>query len=790
MVHIEIDGQKVEVPQGSTIIEVADNLNIPIPRFCYHNKLSIAANCRMCLVEVEKAPKPLPACATPVTEGMKVWTRSPKTIMAQKSVMEFLLINHPLDCPICDQGGECELQDVAMGYGNDVSEFFEGKRAVEDKDIGPLIATEMTRCIHCTRCVRFGDEIAGVRELGATGRGEWTEIGTYIGQAVDNEVSGNVIDLCPVGALTSKPYRFQARSWEMSQHAAVSPHDCWGSNLSVHQRRAEIMRVIPAENEDINEVWISDRDRFSYEALDGNERLKHPMIKKDGQWVAVTWLEALETVSNELKKLITQFGPDCVGGLFSPSSTLEEFYLGQKWLRGLGTHNIDHRLRQLDCRGQAHAPLYPNLGLPIAELGQQDMVLLVGSLIQKELPLAALKLRKMVRQGGQVAVINPCAFSYNFDVAHHVVTASADFCRPLAGIVQVLLNCLQKQAPPEIQPLLDGIQPSEEEIHIAEALLKVEKRMVLLGHLALYHPEYSQITLLAQFIAHLIHGPMGQISEGANAAGGWLAGCLPHRSVGGQAVGEPGLSSAEMAQASLKFYLLHNIEPDLDTANGHQSMQAIKKAEYVVALSPFKSDALSSVADVIFPIAAFTENPGTLVNATGIWQTLPAIRQPLGEARPAWKIFRVLGNLCELSGFEFNTLEEVTTVCRAELGEDLGMSHWQMGYTGKQNTPKPGALTRVGHVPIYQIDNIVRRAASLQKTKDAAPPQAYVSVGYAKQNGLAEGDQVTLRSQSNSIQLPVALMTGLPDDCIYVQAAHPQTVALGGLYETVDVERG
>ena len=692
MVRIEIDGIEVEVPQGSMVIEAADALNVSIPRFCYHKKLSIAANCRMCLIEVEKAPKPLPACATPVTDGMKVWTSSPRARAAQQSVMEFLLINHPLDCPICDQGGECELQDVSLGYGKDASRFEEGKRVVKDKDIGPLIATEMTRCIHCTRCVRFGEEVAGLREMGATGRGESTEIGTYIEDSVDSEVSGNIIDLCPVGALTSKPYAYAARGWELERKPSVSPHDCVGSNLYLHVRRNEVMRVVPAENETVNEVWLSDRDRFSYEALLSPERLEQPLVRKEGQWQTTSWLEALEFAVKSLKDIKSKHGGNQIAGLISPSATLEESYLFQKFVRALGSNHIDHRLRQQDFRDQDMAPLYPHFGLRLADIELKETVLLVGSNIHKEQPIVGLRLRKMVTHGGKVAVVNPADFSFNFDIAHKDIAEGGDMVPLLAGIAKAAMERTNRKGPTGADKLLTKVVVSDTHRAIADDLLTVEKRLIMLGQLALMHPEASRLVALANLIATVVNGKVGVLSDGANAAGAWITGCVPHRAPGGKHIEDGGKTALDVLNNPLKAYVLLGIEPELDSLLGSAVNKTFDKAEFVVALAAYDNDTLRENANVILPVTPFSETSGTFVNGNGDWQSFQGAVKPVGESRPAWKALRVLGNLASFSGFEHTSSRDILQEVKEQVGDSLPLSSWEWWCPTTLETNKSKAL--------------------------------------------------------------------------------------------------
>jgi len=785
MPSIEINGKKVEAKPGSMIIEVTDGCHIHIPRFCYHKKLSIAANCRMCLVEVEKSAKPLPACATPVTEGMKVWTRSPKALLAQKAVMEFLLINHPLDCPICDQGGECELQDLALGYGSDLSRYTEGKRVVKDKNIGPLISTDMTRCIQCTRCVRFGTEVAGVRELGATGRGECMEIGTFIERSVESEVSGNIIDLCPVGALTSKPFRFAARGWELQQGVSIAPHDCVGSNLFVHTRRNQVMRVVPKENELINEVWISDRDRYSYEGLYHEDRLKHPKIKRDGIWQSVSWQEALEFTAKSLGAVRSKQGAHALGALVSPNATLEECYLLQKFMRGMGSDNIDHRLRQSDFRHQAHMPLFPNLGVSIKELEQQSVVLLIGSAIRKEQPILGLKLRKMTLAGGKALVINPVDFEFNFEVAAKRIVSGGDL---VLGLARVAKAIFEENLPQNLEWLSDVI-PEDSDKEIAKLLLAGEKKLILLGMLASSHPAYSQLIGLARAIAQITGAKLGLLTESANSAGAWLAGAVPHRLAGGKLTGpQGGLTATEMLEQKLKAYILFNLEPELDTVNGEKTMQALRTAECVVAMTSFESEALQSVATVMLPLAPFTETAGTLVNAEGQWQSFQAVATPLEGSRPGWKILRVLGNVCDVEGFEYETTSQILELIHAETQDKtrLTWGEWPQDPL-EYLVPKEGKLIRIAPVPLYATDGLVRRAKALQQTEDAGSASLRLNDSLVKRLNLTE-NRANVLSNGEFLTLPYVIDERVPDNSILIDAGIRETMVLGEPYRALEIK--
>jgi len=665
-VTIEIDGRTCEAAPGEMIIEVADREGIRIPRFCYHKKLSIAANCRMCLVEAEQGgrpfPKPVPACATPVGDGMKVQTRSPKALDAQKGTMEFLLINHPLDCPICDQGGECELQDVAMGYGGDVSRYTERKRVVKDEDLGALIATDMTRCIHCTRCVRFGAEIAGIRELGATGRGEDMRIGTFVAHTVAHELSGNIIDLCPVGALTSKPFRFKARSWELTQADGIAPHDGVGSNIHMHIRGNRIMRVHPKDNEAVNETWISDRDRFSYEGLYAEDRLLQPMVKQNGEWQGADWQTALNLAADGLKAA----GAD-LGALIAPNATLEEMYLAQRIVRGLGGSNIDTRLRQQDFRGDASDPLLPWLGVPIAELEAQEGILIIGSDIRQEQPLLAHRIRKAALSGAHVALVNPLQLSLTFESTQFVDTP-AGMLKDLASIAKAL----RKRGSGPIKDLIAEAAPDEYHTATAERLKAAGKNyrgLILLGNLAAAHPDYTLIKALAYVIGEASKARVGFLPAAANSAGAPLAGALPNVGPGAQAVEPAGMSTADMLAEPRAAYLLWGLEPSYDLIDPALAAKALDQAKLVVACTAFRGPALEAAADLMLPIAGFAETSGTFVNAELMWQGFRGAVAPPGEARPGWKVLRVLGNLLGLDEFEYNTsaqvLDELKVACEA-----------------------------------------------------------------------------------------------------------------------------
>jgi len=700
MIEIELDGKKVDIAPGSMIMHAAEKAGTYIPHFCYHKKLSIAANCRMCLVDVEKMPKPMPACATPVTQGMIIRTKSDKAIKAQKSVMEFLLINHPLDCPICDQGGECQLQDLAVGYGGSSSRYEEEKRVVAVKDVGPLVSMqEMSRCIHCTRCVRFGQEIGGVMELGMSHRGEHAEIETFLGRTIDSELSGNMIDICPVGALTSKPFRYSARTWELSRRKSVSPHDSTGANLIVQVKNNKVMRVVPFENEEVNECWIADRDRFSYEALNSEERLTSPMLKQGGVWKSVGWQTALEYVANGLKQIKSDHGAESLGALVSPHSTLEEQFLSSTFMHALGSQNVDYRLRNAEFppfEGVRH------LGLPIAELTTLQRVLVVGSNLRKEHPLFAQRIRQAARTGCSVNVIHSVADDWALPVANMMICPTDAWVQGFASVAAAVSAEKGVPSPADVA-ITDSARA------IAQSLLGGDRKAVLLGNAAAHHPRASSLLALANWIADQTGASVGYLTEAANTVGAQLAGVLP---------GPGGLNAGQMLSGGLKAVLLLNTEPEFDSALGVSAKAGISQAQMVVTLSPFKSN--MSLSDVLLPIAPFTETPGTFVNAEGRVQSFHAVVKPLGDTRPAWKVLRVLANLLDLPGFDFDSSQDVLKQVQG-----LPVAGEPNVCAGKLSNKTSASidLSTSGISPvvasIYGLDGTVRRAASLQLTADA-----------------------------------------------------------------------
>ncbi|MDQ1831161.1 NADH-quinone oxidoreductase subunit NuoG [Massilia scottii] len=774
MVEIEIDGKKVEVPPGSMVMDAANKLGTYIPHFCYHKKLSIAANCRMCLVEVEKAPKPLPACATPVSAGMIVRSNSEKAVQAQKSVMEFLLINHPLDCPICDQGGECQLQDLAVGYGKSNSRYEEEKRVVPPKDAGPLISMqEMTRCIHCTRCVRFGQEVAGVMELGMLGRGEHAEITSFVGKTVDSEVSGNMIDLCPVGALTSKPFRYSARTWELSRRKSISPHDSLGTNLIVQVKGGKVMRVLPLENDSINECWISDKDRFSYEALDNQSRLTKPMIKQGGQWAETDWQTALEYVAHGLRNIKHEHGADSIAAVATAHSTVEELHLLQKALRGIGSENIDFRLRQSDFA--LDGQVTPWLGMPIAELSLVKRALVIGSFVRKDHPLVATRLRAAVKSGAKLSLVHASDDELLIPTANKIIAAPSDWLAALSGIVAAVAAAKGVAAPAGFE----GIEATDAAKAIAASLNTGDENLpgvVLLGNAAAHHPQASALHAAAQWIAEQTGAKFGYLTEAANTVGGYLVGALAR-------------NAAPAFSVPKKAYVLLNAEPELDCANPQQARAALDAADMVVVMSAFQHG--FEYADVLLPISPFSETSGTFVNCEGRAQSFNGTVKPLGDTRPAWKVLRVLGNLLGLSGFEYDTSEAI----RDELfGKGVTDLSAKLNNTGKAALKSAtfgtsSALERVTDVPIYFADAIARRSEPLLRTADANAPLVTLPSALADKLGVQAGAKVKVSQGSGSAILVAGIDARLPANTVRVASAHPATATLGAMFGAITVEK-
>ncbi len=767
MVEIEIDGKAVEIQQGSMVMDAAKKLGTHIPHFCYHKKLSIAANCRMCLVEVEKAPKPLPACATPVTPGMKVHTHSEKAVAAQKSVMEFLLINHPLDCPICDQGGECQLQDLAVGYGKTTSRYSEEKRVVFHKNVGPLISMEeMSRCIHCTRCVRFGQEIAGVMELGMLNRGEHSEITSFVGKSVDSELSGNMIDLCPVGALTSKPFRYSARTWELGRKRSVSPHDSLGSNVVLQTKANQVLRTVPLENEAINECWISDKDRFAYEGLNGADRLKKPMVKQDNRWIETDWEAALDYVSRSLNSIKADHGSDAIAALAHPMASVEELHLLRKVLGGLGSQNIETRLRQQDVSGAAKAPW---LGMKIAEVGQLQRAFFIGSFLRKDQPLLAARVRAATKRGLKVTRLGASSEDWLMPVAASAQVAPSNWPAELAGVATAVAQAKGINAP-------SNASVSANAKAIADSLLSGERKAVFLGAAAMAHPQFAQLHAYAQFIAINTDATLGFLPEGGNSVGAHVV----------QAISSAGVEG--ILAKDLKAVVLLGLEPSADLANPQAAKAALAKAGTVIAMTAFDSPELREVADVLLPITPYSETSGSYINAEGTLQSVQAAVRPLGDARPAWKVLRVLGNLLNLDNFYFNSSEEV-------LGEAVPTNF--VTQLSNTTTTAPAvtslftpAVERLADVAIHSSDAIVRRAPALQLTQDAKRAiKLGVPSGLFMQLGLKEGDAVKVSQSGLSVTMPATEEKTLADGVVRLSAATSVSAQLGSMFGLLTVER-
>lgn len=780
MIEIHVDGKPVEVPQGSMVMHATNKLGTYVPHFCYHKKLSIAANCRMCLVEVEKAPKPLPACATPVMAGMKVLTHSAKAVEAQKSVMEFLLINHPLDCPICDQGGECQLQDLAVGYGKSSSRYKEEKRVVFHKNVGPLISMEeMSRCIHCTRCVRFGQEVAGVMELGMINRGEHSEITTFVGQTVDSELSGNMIDICPVGALTSKPFRYTARTWELVRKRSISPHDAVGANTTVQTKANHVMRVVALENEVINECWISDRDRFAYEGLNSPDRLTSPMVKQNGQWLETDWQSALDYVVHSLGDIQKQHGSQALAALAHPIASTEELYLLQKVLRGLGSQQIESRLRQIDTRGSAALPW---LGMPIAKLGELKRILVIGSHLRKDLPLIAARVRTATKQGLKVYRLDAGGNDWLMPIAAHLKSKPSQWVDQLGQIAQAIAQAKSTSSPSGLAVK----SVSREAQTIADRLLSdtklesPEPQAILLGSLAITHPNASDLHVLAEFIAKHTGCTFGFLCEGGNSVGAQLVGATQ---------GSQG-SVDTVLQSKARAYVMLHVEPLYDLPNPQHTRSALQAADTVIAMSAFTSPDLLELADVILPITPYTETIGSYLNMAGQVQTIQPSVRPLADARPAWKVLRALGSLLNLEGFLYNLPEEVYADAFAKPVQDLLNNGFTATPEVQQRIPIAAALERLADQPIYSSDAIVRRAPALQSTRDAKDA-IMVGVGQTlwAQLSLQAGDRVVLAQNGHTVEASVLLQSDLADGVVRIATATELSGQLASMFGEVSLSK-
>lgn len=785
MIEFEIDGQKLSAPEGSMIIEAADAAGIYIPRFCYHRKLSIVANCRMCLVEVANARKPIPACATPVTQDMKVFTASPAALESQREVMQFLLINHPLDCPICDQGGECELQDLSMGYGRSKSDFNEPKRSVASEDIGPLIETWMTRCIHCTRCVRFGEEVAGLRELGVTFRGEHAEIGTYVKHFMRSELSGNIIDLCPVGALTAKPSRYSERAWELKEHASIAPHDCVGSNIYINTRGQEylpqrvVMRVNPRDAETVNECWISDRDRFSYEGLYHTDRVTKPRMKKNGVWEYVDWKYALMAVADRLQAICQHQSADQIAALISPNSTVEESFLMQKLIRSLGSPHIDHRLRVSDFSDQAARAYTQPLGCQIADLETMNAVLLIGSMIRYEQPLLAHRINKAVNDGANAMTINPVDYQFTFPVSHQLI--HHDLVSQLADVVSAAA-LLTKQT----VEVVSHVTLSASAQAIAQALVDAEKGHILLGNLADEHPQAAQLRALAQQLSALTGCTFGCVSHGANSTGATLAGAVPFQGPAGASVHTKGHDAKSLLSSHpVRAYLLLNTEPEFDTAYPAQALETLKAAGCVVAMTTHATPEMEAYADFILPVSPFSETPGSYVNIEGMWQHFSAASESHGDAKPAWKVLSVLAHFLELEEFEYRTAhmvhQEIETLLESA----------QLASAEETLSLEPVSALELLPVVIaqphhYRIDGLVRRANALQDCISDDDQAMRLNSATATQLGLMGAEIVNVTQADVTCDFPCMIDESIADQVVLLPAAMKETNLVGSNFMTTE----
>ena len=776
MLEIEIDGKKAQVPDGSTVMDAAQQVGVYIPHFCYHKKLSIAANCRMCLVQVEKAPKPLPACATPVTNGMKVFTHSELAVKAQKGVMEFLLINHPLDCPICDQGGECQLQDMSVGYGPMKSRYTEEKRVVFHKDVGPLVGMEeMSRCIHCTRCVRFGQEIAGIMELGMGNRNMHSEIMTFVGRSVDSELSGNMIDLCPVGALTSKPFRYTARSWELQRRKSVSPHDSVGANLVIQVKHDNVMRVLPRENEDVNECWISDKERFSYQALNSDERLTKPMVKQGGEWKEVDWNVALDYVAHGLKDVARENGGDALAALAAQSSTVEELFLLGKVMKGLGSGNIDFRPRQIDFSNDSKRAGTPWLGMRLSDIKDLDGALVVGSFLRKDHPLIAQRLRQAAKKFTKVSLLSVAGDDQLINFHARLTVSPAHLLSSLAAIVKATAEIKSVAVPAGIE----SVAVCDTSKKIAQSLVDGEKRAIFLGNVATQSADAAQLHALAVELGKLTGATIGFLGEGANTVGGYVAGALPS-----------GANARQMFEKPRKAYVLMGVEPEFDCANPQLAVSALKQASLVVYMSAFKHAPALEFADVLLPISPYTETSGTFVNTEGRVQSFNGVTKPSGNTRPAWKLLRVLGNVLNLDGFGYTSSEEV----RDEIiGKDVEFASGLNNDLTSVSLVIPAVpatgLQRIADVPINFADPMARRAPALQQTADAKAPTVRIHELTLAELGIADKSTVRVKQDSGETSLVVQADGNVPKGCVRVSAAHVTTAKLGDMFGPISVER-
>ncbi len=774
-VNIEIDGKKLQVPKNSMIIQAADKAGIPIPRFCYHDKLPIAANCRMCMVETEMGgkpvPKPQPACATPVMEGMKVFTQSQRALSAQRNVMEFLLINHPLDCPICDQGGECELQDVSMGYGRSVSRFVERKRVIPDENLGPLIATDMTRCIQCTRCVRFMTEVAGSPELGGMGRGEMLEIGTYIGKTIDSELGGNIIDVCPVGALTNKVFRFKARAWELIARESIGYHDALGSNLWLHTRRGDVLRTVPRDNESINECWLSDRDRYSHQGLYSDDRATKPMIRKDGELVESTWEEAIAFVADKLKVA----GSD-LGALVAPLTSSEEGYLLGKIVRGLGSDNIDHRLRTLDFSDGTAGPTFE---MPLGEIEKANAIVIVGSNTRHEQPLLSHRIRKAWKKGAKVYAINPVDFDFNFLLNGKRIADVWAMGDELAAFANASAGDSIVCA--ELQDQIRGAKVEDVHRSVAKIVADAPSSVVIFGDVGAQAPNAAALRAMAREFARLTKSAFNEVAAGANDIGLARAGAVP------QSIGK---NAAEMlAQPPKNLIVYHAGTADVSDAKAFDA--ARNDAGFCVYIGAYACNSVKRTAHAVLPVGLAPEINGTYVNVDGTAQTVAAGSKLPGEAREGWRVLRALGAQLGLEDFSFTDFGEVHAKVKPQLAEKpvTGKACEKQSRPHPDGNRAPGSFVRVSTVPIYRADAVVRRAKSLQ----AHPLTGHAAVGLHPEDALALGlsadAQAKVSAGDAETTLPVIVTRAVPRGSAWIESTWSQTKALPPTGSIVTVAR-
>jgi len=783
LVTVTIDGVEVKAPRNAMLIEVADQAGINIPRFCYHKHLSVAANCRMCMVEVEKAPKPLPACATPVADGMQVHTHSTLALDAQKGTMEFLLINHPLDCPVCDQGGECELQDVAMGYGSDVGRFNERKRVVPDKNIGPLVSTDMTRCIHCTRCVRFGNEIAGVSELGATGRGEFMEIGTYVEKSLSSELSGNVIDLCPVGALNAKPSRMKARAWEMVEHSTISAHDSFGSNLSMHTLRNEVIRVVPKENAELNETWISDRDRFSYEGMYSDNRLLSVMKKQQDEWNVCNWSDAINEVSN----VLTDYAPEDIGFIVSANQTNEELYLARKLASSLNISNLDHRVQRTDFNAQDDDPVFPWLGMNVSDLESHDLIVVIGSDLRAAQPMLAHKVRKATRNGANVIVINPQSTVWHMQTAYHEVVTPQLWLNHLIQLLSALDEQSDKSVDSEMKTNLFA---NEEHGYkeLASLILAADKSCVLLGELAQQHYDYSSLRAVSYCIADVTNSTFGYVSRESNTAGASLLGVLPNKDVMGKDVEEAGLNYLQMIESPRKVYVLIGLEPEWDCALPAKTLHALNQAEKVVSFSSFVTEEMREYCDWLLPINCYAEVEGTKINMEGRWQTCNKVVDSSEDAKEAWKVFRMLGVALNLEGFDYLTIADVQSEIQSLVDQSFVFSNQLTSMPQINIQSLTDDVYCVGSMPIYSIDPLVRNAHSLQQAQEYEESVLYINEIDINRFALVEDKWVKVTQGEESGIFKCVRDDNVLPGTVVIPRALPRSEKMGPIYGPVELK--